>query len=89
MKHAEIQQYDLSGGLAAYGGTYLACLCVVSALVCLAAEPNVLKAEQLIFPFGTFFLHRLTVAVKYASLSPDEYRYVHVETSCAQQVMLD
>lgn len=74
MKHTHLQMYGWKQKLA-WPSTYIPFVCIASSLVCLVAEPDVLKIEQLVLPFGVFILQRLMIAVKYASLSPDEYRY--------------
>ena len=72
MKHSHIQRYHYRDP-AAYFFTYIPLLCVVAALCCLYAEPDVLRVEQLRLPFGVMLLQRMMISVKYASLSPDEY----------------
>ena len=73
MKHAHIQGYHFNS-VPSYIFSFLPFLCWASALGCLLVEPDVLSAEQLVLPFGVFILQRMMIAVKYASLSPDEYR---------------
>ena len=73
MKHSLLQNYHWKMSFA-WMSAYIPFLALASGLVCLFAEPDVLHIKHLILPFGVFFLQRLMIAVKYASLSPDEYR---------------
>lgn len=74
MKHAKIQRYHWKEA-PSYLFSYMPVVALVSFVVCLWADPDdVLTAEQLILPCGALLLQRLMISVKYASLSPDEYR---------------
>jgi hypothetical protein len=69
----QLQDYHFSS-IPAYVFTFAPFLCMSAAVICLVAEPEVLNYGHLVVPFGLFAIHRMMVAVKYATLSPDEYR---------------
>lgn len=71
--HARVQSYHLAD-YRSYLTTYIPLLCVAISVVSFVVHPRQHEYAQALVPFSFLFLHRLMVATKYATLSPDEYR---------------
>lgn len=70
--HAQVQQYHL-GNRATYFTTIMPFLCMATAVYCVTQDRDNLNYKMLVVPFMGVFLQRMMIAVKYATLSPDEY----------------